>query len=112
MNGLALVDPVGPFVKVTSISTSPARITTDGGEWLGTDGTGDPSGERLVTGPEIMGAGSVQATTGNSIVLREDNGGWKVGEYITTVDMELAARYLVAAKRRKAQNTESLYKER
>jgi hypothetical protein len=108
VDGVLLID--NPSVKVTSISTAPPSITTDGGNWRGTDGSGDPDGEQQVVGPETIGQGSVQSSAGNAIVLREDNGGWKIGEYITTVDMELAARYVVAAKRRK--NTEPLSKER
>lgn len=109
VDGKLLVDASTVF-SITSVSTSPARINVDGGKWLGTDGTGDPDGERTVVGPEIMGQGSVQSAAGNTIVLREDNGGWKVGEYITTTDMAIAARF-VAAQARKAQITPNLYKE-
>jgi hypothetical protein len=113
VDGLQLVDTgiSNPSaISITSISTGPPSITTNGGKWLGTDGTGVPDGERTVVGPEIIGQGSVQSTTGNNIILREDNGGWKVGEYITTTNQAIAARY-VAAQRRRSQNTELLYKE-
>ena len=99
----SLPDPNG--VKITSISTSPARINTDGGKWLGTDGSGVFDGQRNVVGPRIMGQGSVQTAVGDTIVLREDNGGWKIGEYITTTDQAIAARYVVAQQRR-SQNTD------
>lgn len=83
-------------VAVTSISISPPRIDTDGGSWQGSDGSGDPQGERNVVGPATTGQGTVQAVAGNNIILRQDNGGWKIGGYITTPDQELAARLLYA----------------
>ena len=41
----------GSDVAVIAINEAIPSINTDGGSWLGSDGTGDPDGETFVTGP-------------------------------------------------------------
>ena len=100
LNATASYD-IPVIASITAINEAPPSITTDGGNWSGTDGTGVSDGERTVVGPEIMGQGSVQAVIGNTIILREDNGGWKLGEFITAPSQALAARYVYSDEIRK-----------
>ena len=74
------IDPAGPY------------LTTDGGTWT----VGQP-----VTGPFKSGAGTVQTTVGDTIVLREDNELWKVDKYVTVPEQNLAARYVYGEEIRK-----------
>jgi hypothetical protein len=54
LDGKLLVDASIPdpnAVSITAIDEAAPSITTDGGLWSGSDGTGDPDGETFVTGP-------------------------------------------------------------
>jgi hypothetical protein len=74
-----------PEVKITAIDEAAPSITTDGGAWqVGQD----------VVGPSKSGEGTVQTTSVDAIVLRENNDQWRVGEYVTAPAQNLAARYV------------------
>lgn len=83
-----------PDVAIEAVNSEDGFIRTSGGSWLGTDGSGDPNGETRVFGPDVTGVGTVQTTLGNTIVLRQDNTNWLVGDYVLAPDQELAARYV------------------
>ena len=83
-----------PDVAIEAINSEDGFIRTSGGSWLGTDGSGDPNGETRVFTPEVTGSGTVQTTVGNTIVLRQDNTNWLVGDYVLAPDQVLAARYV------------------
>ena len=71
-------------------------ITVSGGKWLGTDGSGTPGGETSLSMIK-EGAGSVLIGTGNSIILRNNNGEWVDGLYVTAPEQQIAARRVVTA---------------
>jgi hypothetical protein len=78
-------DDVQTGVSITAINPSPPSMTVSGGTWeVG----------QFVIGPSKSGEGTVQSTTGNVIVLRENNDEWCVGKYVTAPEQNLAARYV------------------
>lgn len=83
-----------PDVAIDAINADDSFIRTSGGNWLGTDGSGVPAGEARVFTPDVTGEGTVQTTIGDSLVLREDNGNWLVGDYVLAPEQVLAARYV------------------
>mgnify|MGYP001303144445 CR=1 FL=1 len=80
----AVGDVVQDPYKIIAIDSTVPSVTTDGGIW---------SPGQIVTSPPVSGEGTVQTTTGNSIVLRADNQKWEVGRYVTAPDQNIAARY-------------------
>jgi hypothetical protein len=82
----------GETSEVTAIDASVPSITVNGGTWaVGAS----------VVGPVRSGDGTVQSTIANSIILREDNGEWRVGYYVTAPEQNLAARYVYTDEIRK-----------
>jgi len=90
-----------PNAVITNIDAGNNKITVVNGDWVGTNGSGTPSGENRVYTPDKTGKGTVQSCQGNSIVLREDNKNWIVGDYITVPGQAMAARYVYADQLRK-----------
>jgi hypothetical protein len=89
LSDFSVGDEVQPGVAIASIDASPTSpsMTVEGGTWS--------VGEK-VFGPDKSGLGTVQTTTGNAIILREDNREWKAGLYVTNSDQNLAIRYVYA----------------
>jgi len=86
-------DPGTETVVVSkSLDSSPPTITVDGGDWVGTDGTGQSDGERVVRGRPRSGSGTVSVSTGTNIVLREDNGQWIDGFFVSVPEQKIASR--------------------
>ena len=83
VDGKLLVDPV--LFKIAAIDEAAPSITTDGG-------TGKVG--QVVVGPLKSGEGTVQSTTSDAIILRENNDEWCVGKYVTAPEQNLAARYV------------------
>ena len=69
---------------ITAIDSSTPSITTDGGSWYGSDGSGDPAGETFVTGPTFTGTGTVASTdpSGPTMTLSASTR-WAVGTKVT-----------------------------
>ena len=85
VDGTAVVITAGEPVKVTAIDEDAPSMTVSGGTWeVG----------QVVSGPLKSGEGTVQSTTSNAIVLRENNDEWCVGKYVTAPEQNLAARYV------------------
>ena len=79
-------------VLITSIDPAGPTITTNGGSWYGTDGSGSfPNGD-----PDIRkvcsGEGSVEFGLGGVINLRSDNQEWVDDYYVTAPQQRIAAR--------------------
>jgi hypothetical protein len=75
------------FAEPVTVISEPDLInntlTVSGGDWRQVS---------VVTGPFKSGAGTVQATTNNAIVLREDNEQWIDGFYVTVPEQRVARR--------------------
>ena len=84
VDGKLLVDATSTY-KVVSTNKAASQITVDGGTWA--------LGERLRSPNNFSGAGSVQVTTSNAIVLREDNYEWIDGFYVTVPAQRIARRH-------------------
>jgi len=100
LDGALLVDASIPDPNekvITAIDPSVPSITTDGAIY---------SPGQVVTGPVKSGTGSVQSTQENSIILRANNDEWCVGQYVTTPQQAIAARYVVKEqlRRKKSQS--------
>jgi hypothetical protein len=92
-------------VSITAIDYSGPSITTYGGSWYGSDGSGDPNGQTAL-GKEQSGSGSVQVAIDGNIILREDNKEWVDGFYATAPEQRIAARKVgIAAVKRKKSET-------
>lgn len=78
---------------VVSIDAANRSMVTVGGNWRGSDGSGSADGFTFVESGLKQGQGSVQSVVNNTIVLREDNGEWLTGEYITAPEQIIALRY-------------------
>ena len=85
-----------PDVTIVSADEDASVIVTTPGNWKGSDGSGSPDGDTRVFSPDVRGTGTVQSTTGNVIVLREDNTNWLPGDYVTVPEQEVAVRYVYA----------------
>lgn len=90
-----------PDVRILSISAETARIVTTPGSWRGINGTGTVGGETRLFTSDVTGTGTVQSCLGDTILLREDNGHWAIGGYVTTPPQNIAARYVHADELRK-----------
>ena len=58
--------------RITGIDVADSKLNVDGGSWLGSDGSGDPDGDTIVTGPDTTPAtGTVASTdsTANTMTL-------------------------------------------
>jgi hypothetical protein len=90
-----LVDPFIPnpdAVKIIIIDEDTSTITTNGGSWKGTDGSGDQQTGSPDIRKSVSGEGSVQVGLNGSIVLRADNGEWIDGYFVTAPEQTIAAR--------------------
>ena len=85
-----------PDVAILFVNSTDSVIRTTGGSWFGSDGSGDPGAEIRVSTPPKSGSGSVQSVIANSVVLRADNGEWRAGNYISSKQQLIAARYVYA----------------
>ena len=77
--------------RITEVDSSAPSLTVDSGVWN--------VGE-VVTGPLKSGSGTVQSTVGDTIVLRANNDEWQIGQYVTSPEQTIAARYVFAEEQR------------
>ena len=94
IDGEQLVDTDGSQ-DARVISKADNTITVSGGQWQGRDGTGSSSGDTAIVGQVKSGAGSVSVTANNAIALREDNGEWVDGFYVSLNTQKIASRRLL-----------------
>lgn len=88
-----------PDVKITDIEAGGPTITVDGGAWKGADGSGSGVQTELTT--TASGSGSVSMGLNGRIVLRNNNGEWVDGFYVTAPEQRIAARKVVTSAMRK-----------
>jgi len=108
VDGKLLVDSSVPAsanpdaAKIIFIDEAISTITTDGGSWKGTDGSGDQSNGSPDIRKISSGDGSVATGLNGAIVLRADNGEWIDGYYVTAPEQQIAVRKVaLSAVRRK-----------
>ena len=101
-------DEVQPGVLITDIDDDAKKIQTNGGLWIGADGSGsdDPDAQSTVS-RSMSGQGSVLVGSPEQIDLRADNGEWINGFYVTAPEQLIAARKVgVAAIKRNTKRDE------
>ena len=67
---------------ITAIDESTCTITVNGGDWYGSNGSGDPNGQTLLTKIK-EGAALVSSASGNVIVLQNNNNEWVDDLFVT-----------------------------
>lgn len=93
----------GTDVKILDFDASAASITVSGGNWAGEDGSGSPGGQTSLS-KYIAGTGSVLDARDGVITLRNDNGEWTDGLWVTSPEQRIAARKVAAAAVRRKTN--------
>jgi hypothetical protein len=82
---------INQSVQVTSIRPSTNQISTNGGSWLGADGSGEQGGATVLEA-DLSGDGSVFVGGNGSILLRTSNKEWVDDFYVTAPEQRIAAR--------------------
>jgi hypothetical protein len=104
VDGSLITDGTSPSASITAIDESARSINVNGGSWYAKppvgDGSGDPSGDIRISGPELSGIGSVFVGLEGAIVLRADNGEWIDNYYVTAPEQRIASRKVAANARK------------
>lgn len=79
----------------------PPTISTDGGAWMGTDGSGTGVQTELTT--TRSGSGSVSLGFNGGLVLRDNNAEWVDGYYVTAPEQRIALRNVAISSGKKRQ---------
>ena len=66
----------GTEARVVSTDLVNNTMTVDGGDWLGSDGTGETGGDTQVTFGPVTGTGKLGSTDGTTVEITDSNGRW------------------------------------
>lgn len=86
-----IVDQTGIVpAEITDINVAASKITTNGGSFYGSDGSGTQGGAELLS-LDWSGEGTVKLGSNGNLLLETDNEEWKDGFYVTAAEVRTAA---------------------